>query len=275
MFSTLFEKLKKLTRSCITEEELRIAWTTSFSDIGIEFKAERDRNDLSHNQVIIELKNKGFFKGSIASQKFKEAVNDRLYKYITRKAKIEGIPEGDYTGIATDGDHIVFCYVQNGIIRHQDLMPLSLMSVTKVAKCLRSDGRRALTSINLIDDFGHNSPVGIKLMGALSNELSQHFLDTENNKIKMLFKEWQSLFGQVSNLTNEQVLKINKQLNFSIPNIKDESVSGLLFVIHTYNALIMKLLGAEIVSYLDLTQYKDFCGNLASADDGRLLKILE
>lgn len=259
----------------MTEEEIRIAWTTSFSEIGIEFKAERDRNDLSHNQVIIELKNKGFFKGSITSQKFKEAVDDRLYKYITRKAKAEGIPAGDYTGIATDGDHIVFCYVQNGVIRHQDLMPLSLASVTKVAKCLMSDERRALTSINLIDDFGHNSSVGIKLMGALSNELSQHFLDTDNNKIKMLFKEWQSLFGQVSDLTNEQILKIKKQLNFPIPNIKDESVSGLLFVIHTYNALIMKLLGAEIVSFLDLTQYKDFCGNLASEDDDRLLKILE
>ncbi|TOG81337.1 hypothetical protein CGI92_25920, partial [Vibrio parahaemolyticus] len=49
---------------------------------------------------------------------------------------------------------------------------------------------------------------------------------------------------------------------------------GALFVTHTYNALIMKLLGAELVSYLDLTQYKDFCGNLASLENEKLLATI-
>ncbi|MBE4026434.1 hypothetical protein HJ128_24655, partial [Vibrio parahaemolyticus] len=82
---------------------------------------------------------------------------------------------------------------------------------------------------------------------ALSKELSLHFNDKENNKIKMLFKEWQTLFGQVSGLTSEQVKKISKQIGFEKPEMADESVSGSLFVIHTYNALVMKLLGAELV----------------------------
>lgn len=55
---------------------LRIAWTTTFDSVGIEFHAERDKNDLVRNQVIIELKNKGNFKGRTTSPDFKNAVYD-------------------------------------------------------------------------------------------------------------------------------------------------------------------------------------------------------
>lgn len=275
MYTELYEKLKELTNDCRLEEELRIAWTTAFSTVDIKFHAERDRNDLLHNQVIIELKNKGLFGGRTTSQAFKNAVYDRLQKYIKRRAVAEGLTEEEYTGIATDGDHIVFCFIKNGEITHHDLMPLSEVSVTKVMKALLSDKRRALTTQNLVEDFGHTSSVGRRLMSSLSKELSLHFQSEENNKIKMLFREWQSLFGQVSGLTHEQIEKITKQVGFATPKMGTESVSGLLFVIHTYNALVMKLLGAELVSYLDLTQYKDFCGNLASLDEDDLFLTIQ
>lgn len=275
MYAELYEQLKERSKNCALEEELRIAWTTTFDSVGIEFHAERDKNDLVRNQVIIELKNKGYFKGRTTSPDFKNAVYDRLDKYIKRRAKAEGLSQEEYTGIATDGDHIVFCFMKDDKITHQDLMPLSEVSVTKVLKALQSNKRRALTKQNLIEDFGHTSSVGRRLMDALSKELSLHFNDKKNNKIKMLFKEWQTLFGQVSGLTSEQVKKISKQIGFETPEMADESVSGSLFVIHTYNALVMKLLGAELVSYLELTQYKDFCGNLASLPDDELLKTIE
>ncbi|EIA1766334.1 N-6 DNA methylase [Vibrio parahaemolyticus] len=274
MYVTLYEQLKELSKDCASEEELRIAWTTAFSSVGIQFQAERDKNDLLLNQVIIELKNKGLFGGRTSSSAFKNAVYDRLQKYITRRAKAEGLSQEEYTGIATDGEHIVFCFMKNGKITHQDLMPLSEVSVTKVLKALKSDQRRALTTSNLIEDFGHRSSVGQRLMSALSNELSLHFNDSKNNKIKMLFREWQTLFGQVSGLTRDQIERITKQVGFQLPDMKNESVSGALFVTHTYNALIMKLLGAELVSYLDLTQYKDFCGNLASLENEKLLATI-
>lgn len=207
MYTELYEQLKERSKNCALEEELRIAWTTTFDSVGIEFHAERDRNDLVRNQVIIELKNKGYFKGRTTSPDFKNAVYDRLYKYIKRRAKAEGLSQEEYTGIATDGDHIVFCFMKDDKITHQDLMPLSEVSVTKVLKALQSNKRRALTKQNLIEDFGHTSSVGRRLMTALSKELSLHFNDKENNKIKMLFKEWQTLFGQVSGLTSEQVKK--------------------------------------------------------------------
>ena len=274
MHTDLYTKLKELSKNCKLEEELRIAWTTAFSSVGITFHAERDKNDLLHNQVIIELKNKGLFSGRAESVAFKNAVYDRLKKYIARRAEQEGIPQEDYTGIATDGEHIAFCYMKGGKITHQGLMPLSEVSVTKALRALQSSQRRALTRDNLIEDFGHTSSVGRRLMSSLARELTWHFNSQENNKIKMLFKEWQTLFGQVSGLAQDKVRKISKQIGFDIPDMQEDSVSGALFVIHTYNALVMKMLGAELVSYLDLTQYRDFCGNLASLEGDDFLETI-
>ncbi|MBA6287759.1 Eco57I restriction-modification methylase domain-containing protein [Colwellia sp. MB3u-4] len=275
MYSELYKELEEKSRDCVTEEEVRLAWSNTFSKmLGIHFKAERDRNDASYNQIIIEFKNKGLFRGRAGSEKFNEAVYDRLYKYILRKSKAEGIEQGEYTGIASDGDHIVFCYMKDDKIYHQDLMPLNEVSVTKVAKALLNDTRRALTTTNLVEDFGHNSKVGTQLMGALSKELTEHFNNENNNKIKMLFEEWKTLFGQISNLSPAQIEQIKKSLKFDIPDIGENSIPGVLFIIHTYNALVMKLLGAEIVSYLNLTQYKDFCENLANQSDDNIINTL-
>jgi hypothetical protein len=275
MYCDLYKELEEKSRDCITEEEVRLAWSNTFSKmLGINFKAERDHNDASYNQIIIEFKNKGMFKGKAGSAKFNEAIHDRLHKYILRKSKNEGLDQGEYTGIASDGDHIVFCYMKDDKIYHQDLMPLNEVSVTKVAKALLTNTRRALTTTNLVEDFGHNSKVGTLLMGALSKELTGHFNDKNNNKIKMLFEEWKTLFGQISNLSTSQIEQIKKSLKFDIPNIGENSIPGVLFIIHTYNALIMKLLGAEIVSYLNLTQYNDFCENLANQSNDNIIDTL-
>ena len=117
--SSLFTKLKRDSHNWANEEEVRKSWLKHIeNELGIVFQAERERNDASYNQVIIEFKDKGLFKGSPASASFKEAINDRLDKYIVRRAKSEGLAPEDYIGIATDGDHICFAFHKNGTITH-------------------------------------------------------------------------------------------------------------------------------------------------------------
>ena len=275
-FIDLYNKLEQDRHNWKTEEEVRKDWLKHLENtLKIKFTAERSRNDASYNPVIIEFKNKGFFNGKEGSPKYREAIYERLKPYIIKKAKNEGLSVSEYTGIATDGDHIVFAYVVDNEIYPQDFMPYNEASITKVALSLKYNKRRALTTENLIEDFGHYSLSGIQLMQALSNELTLHFKDISNNKIKMLFEEWRTLFGQIANLSSAQISQIKKVLQFPLPQIGRASIPGVLFVIHTYNALIMKLLGAEIVSYYGLTQYKDFCENLAVKDDNTLLLTLK
>lgn len=273
--TSLFMKLKKDSHNWANEEEVRKSWFKHIeNELGISFHAERGRNDASHNQVIIEFKDKGLFKGSITSAAFKEAVYDRLYKYIVRRAKAEGLPPEEYIGIATDGDHVCFAFYKDGKIAHRNLLPLNEASVALVAQACRDSKRRAVTADNLVEDFGHEAEIGHAMMAALAGELEKHLKAAGNNKVKMLFEEWRALFGQVADLSAAQADDIRKQIPISMALSKSNSVAILLFTIHTYNAFMMKLLAAEIVAEYRLTAHPDFCEHLLGYDDDQLLERL-
>jgi len=276
MYKDLFEKLQTQKSHWKNEEEVRQGWIIALTDaLKINFHAERGKKDSSYNNVVIEFKDKGLFKGKITSPSFKEAIYKRLLPYIIKTAKEESIDQSDYIGIAIDGDHICFAQVQNDQIEHGHLLPLSEVSVNMVATALKDSFRRTLIAENLIEDFGHSSVCGIKIMTAFADALSKSINDTNNNKTKMLFEEWRTLFGQVADLSTEQVESINKTLQFRINAKKNDKIPAALFVIHTFNSLIIKLLAAEIISTHKLTSYQYFAQNLSIESDELIIKRLD
>jgi hypothetical protein len=274
--SSLYENLKKESHNWANEEEVRKGWLKYIeNDLGITFHAERGRNDASYNQIIIEFKDRGLFKGSTTSSAFKEAIFDRLNKYIPRRAKAEGIPPEDYIGIAIDGVHICFAFMKDGKITHRNLLPFNAASVALVAQACFDSKRRAVTAENLVEDFGHQAKIGNALMASMVALLERQLTKAGNNKIKLLFEEWRSLFAQVADLSKAQETEIRKHIPFS-PNLPTaDVVAAALFVIHTYNAFVMKLLAAEIIAQYGLTAYPDFCEQLLSYDDDKLLEVLD
>ncbi len=274
-YYSLYQGLNNDRPHWANEEEVRKSWLKHLEiELGVTFHAERARNDASYNQVIIEFKDKGLFRGSITSPAFKEAIFERLNKYISRRSKSEGIAPEDYIGIAIDGDHIAFAFFKGGSIHHRNLLPFNEASVSLVAQACKDAKRRAVTAENLVEDFGHNSKVGKTLMAALSHELQNHLHDEDNNKTKMLFEEWRSLFGQVADLSAAQAKEIQRHVPLKIDTDAEWRVAGILFVIHTYNAFVMKMLAAEIVSEYGLTAHSDFCEHLLGYDDNALLDRL-
>lgn len=275
MVETLFRKLSKDRPHWGTEEEVRKGWLKHLeNELRIVFHAERGRNDASYNQVIIEFKDKGLFKGNIKSASFKEAIYDRLAKYIPARAKAEGIPKEEYIGIAIDGDHVCFSFWHSGSISHRNLLPFNEYSVELVAQACRDAKRRAVTAENLVEDFGHASSVGANFMDALAFELGAHLTRQGNNRVRMLFEEWRTLFGQVADLTRAQEEAIRKAVPLAAYLPSKDAVAGLLFVVHTYNAFVMKMLAAEIVSEHGLSAYPNFCEHLLGLEDGDLLTRL-
>ncbi|WP_273729127.1 Eco57I restriction-modification methylase domain-containing protein [Brucella gallinifaecis] len=273
--SILFDNLKKDRHSWSNEEELRKSWLKHIeNDLGMTFHAERGRNDASYNQVIIEFKGPGFFKGSMKSASFIEAIDDRLFKYIRARAKSEGIPEEDYIGIAIDGDHICFAFMRDGKIVPRNLLPFNPASVELVAQACLDSKRRAVTAENLVEDFGHAAQIGNAMMASLVALLEKQLTAPGNNKIKLLFEEWRTLFGQVADLSAAQAAEIRKSIPFSPKLPPRDMVAAALFAIHTYNAFVMKMLAAEIVAQYGLTAYRDFCEHLLGQDDAQLLYLL-
>ncbi|WP_020176965.1 Eco57I restriction-modification methylase domain-containing protein [Methyloferula stellata] len=274
--SPLFTKLKKDSHNWANEEEVRKSWLKHIeNELGIAFHAERGRNDASYNQVIIEFKDKGLFRGSTASPAFREAIYDRLHKYIPRRAKEEGLAPEDYIGIATDGDHICFAFYKDGQIVARNLLPFNAASISLVAQACADSKRRAVTADNLVEDFGHEAEIGHGMMQVLSAELAAHVKAGGNNKIKMLFEEWRTLFGQVADLSAAQATAIQRQIPMMADLPNNDAVAALLFTIHTYNAFLMKLLAAEIVAEYKLTAHPDFCEHLLGYEDDELLRSLD
>src|SRR5690606_7052875 len=93
-FKTIERKRRKPWHG---EEEVRLAWVSALEEAtGLDFDAERQKRDSSYNNVVIEFKGPGLFKGSASSSKFKEATDKRLLPYIQRLSTQEGLPEADY-----------------------------------------------------------------------------------------------------------------------------------------------------------------------------------
>ncbi|BEM74897.1 SAM-dependent methyltransferase [Serratia marcescens] len=258
------------------EEEVRFAWNKALEDAtGLHLFAERERNDASYNHVIIEYKAPGLFNGKKNSPAFLNATSERLLPYILKKAAQTKIPESDFIGIAIDGEHICFAQVIDGNINTQHLMPFSPESVEMVVDALRSDTRKSLTTENLLADFGHGSANARAFMQQLADGLRQQLDASGNNKIKMLFAEWRTLYGQVADLSTLQVEAIAKELKFTWFGSPSDSISARLFVLHTYNSMLIKLLAAEIVSAHGLTSTAQPAQSMAALkNDAQMLEFL-
>lgn len=258
------------------EEEVRFAWNKALEDAtGLHLFAERDRNDASYNHVIIEYKAPGYFNGSKDSAAFKNATIERLLPYILKKSAQTKIPESDFIGIAIDGEHICFAQVIDGDITTQHLMPFSPASVEMVVDALRSDTRKGLTTENLLADFGHGSANARAFMQQLSDGLAQQLALDGNNKLKMLFAEWRTLYGQVADLSILQAEAIAKELKFGWSGSPVDSISARLFILHTYNSMLIKLLAAEIVSAHGLTSTAQPAQSMAALkNDAQMLGFL-
>lgn len=262
--------------SWANEEEVRHGWLKHFeNELNIRFNKERDYNDASYNQVIFEFKGPNMFRGRSESPAFQEAIFDQLGKYIRRKSLNEGIAPEEYIGIATDGYHICFAFLKEQVMNPRNLLPVDLMSVTLTIQALDTARRRAFTAENLLEDFGHSSPVSRILMHGLGHELQACLIDQKHNRVKMLFEEWRALFGQVADLSAAQSKDILKQVPISVALPPKDALAGILYVIHTYHALVMKLLAAEILTEFDFTSHKDFCEYLLGQTDASLLETLQ
>lgn len=270
--SPTYLKLQQQTSNATNEEEIRLAWVRALEEAsGVAFDAERGKRDLSYNNVVIEFKNLGKFNGKISSPAFREAMEERLLPYIIHAAKNDHVDERDYIGIAIDGKHLAFAQVVEGEIRPQHLLPVSPTTFGMVVEACRKSFRRAVTARNLIEDFGHESARGLALMRALADGLSRALQSGGNKKIRMLFEEWRTLYGQVADLSKEQLKDVNGTLRFSYSGNTDDDIPARLFVIHTFDSLLIKLLAAEILAAHGLTSGTGFAEELATIDDDSVL----
>ncbi|MDP8206173.1 MAG: N-6 DNA methylase [Candidatus Electryonea clarkiae] len=240
-----------------SEEDIRIACTKLIDEFiqkaGLQIRGRHEyglaggRVDSKYGGVVIEYKDpKGA--GKIIEDKDAPGVK-AVVKQIKKRFKDlneqENVEYEKIFGVGCDGDTFVFIRQKGGKLDVEDPLPVTKYTVQRLLRALVSLGARGLsfTPENLTDHFGADSESaqeGIRLIHDVIK-------DTENPKAQTFFRQWQILFGEVCGYDiHGQSAKINKLAKHYV--IIDPNPAELLFAVHTYYAIFMKMLAAEIVS---------------------------
>jgi len=262
--SIIANRLQSRISSAANETEVRDRFCSELRPYSrFDFRLERGNSDARLNNVIIEFKARGLFAGKTSNSKFHEAYEQLVTQYIPRQANNEGKPLHDYIGVAIDGKHYAFVFFErNGTHRHTVLSPLDAEGLYPLVNALQSDKRRAFTAENLLEDFGSDSQLARALLTDLYRHLDKQ-LQSSESKTHKLFEEWKRLFAQTTNLSELGKVRIEGFLNeLQIPHPFD--YTRFLFTLHTYNALLLKLIAAEVVATIRFVGYSGFAARVTA-----------
>jgi len=195
------------------------------------------RADALYGHLIIEYERPKTFDSRSGFEKAVEQVKS----YIVAHAEVEArFPR--YFGVVLDGYKIGFVRYREAIkgFESKDPFEVNKNTVAKLIEAIIGLRRKALGAEELLKDFGPESSAAREAIKAFYNKLLRATPRTE-----MLFEDWRRVFSQVCAYSPDKIRGLEEVYGFKRGEADTEK---LLFALHTYYALIMKLLAAEVAS---------------------------
>ncbi|MFX0067191.1 MAG: class I SAM-dependent DNA methyltransferase, partial [Candidatus Hermodarchaeota archaeon] len=141
--------------------------------------------------------------------------------------------------------------------------------------------QKKLSADELFKDFGPTNKLALTAINIFYNKLTI----TKNAKTKLSFENWNKLFSRITGYDRERLQELNEFYNTA-----EKDLTKFLFSIHTYCALVMKLLAGELAylygdgeyfeSYLteletsSMRALDEFRSSLSDLEQGRIFKSL-
>jgi hypothetical protein len=163
--------------------------------------------------------------------------------YIIEQAKTEeSYPR--YFGTVLDGLKIGFLRFRGRDKQWivQGPYDINAATILRLVEAIRGLVRKPLDVGLLLADFGPESLLAAKVVRTLYYKVA----NWRSPRTDMLFTDWKKVFSQVCSYSPEKLAGLEQRYDLS-GNIDPEKV---LFAVHTYYALIMKLLAAEVAVLL-------------------------
>src|ERR1051325_3581356 len=106
---------------------------------------------------------------------------------------------------------------------------------------------KPLSPEHLVNDFGVRAPLAQAGVGALYEAISA----TDQPQALCCFNQWKRLYGEVCGYDLDQHSNQMKRLSggYGIKSGRGFKPAELLFAVHSYYAIFLKLLAAEIVAF--------------------------
>ena len=247
------------------------------------------RADAIYGGVYLEYKRPGRLESPTTRT---EAVH-QVEEYLEGAATVgDAARQPRLVGVVLDGRHIVFVrargprssaldYYHPGAATAEAGSPWSVSepllitreSVGQLLHYLRALDREPLSAEALARAYGPASAIGPALVGALYRRLvtsNQPLVDT-------LFREWDRIFGIVYGQDTARAAQSAAALG-QLYGVASPDLKRLFFAVHTYYALVMKLLAVEVASLQQGTYITSFVDEVEGLDDAafdRKLTALE
>lgn len=273
--SAIRARLAKEVKDCTSEEDLRISMEIILREVlpdlptpkyetGVQTSEFKGRADAVHHGLVIEYEKPG----SMSKAAHRDHAVQQACDYLTgfalgEQGKLQ--KHGDQpvssepivysqeqeerlaanVGLATDGHTFVFIRRQ-GKKWVPDDRQLNDDTVEKLLIWLRATVRKDLSPENLIADFGPETEIAADVVGVFS-ELVQ---SGKHAKANVIFEEWKLIFGIVygtEQLQRGKATDETKALKSAYQIKAGEEFPVILFAVHTYYALLMKMLATEVI----------------------------
>jgi hypothetical protein len=220
-------------------------------------QVDSTRPDSLFGHVVLDYKAPHLLSAVIEFAKAKQQIGDYLDSVSGGDHLVEA---QKWAGILWDGSSIAFCHSNGRTWLWTELYPISESSLLTLIGNYRALQRKALTASMLAYSFGKNSDVARTVVTTMCSHLSK-----PRHRTTMLFREWKRLFEQVSTYGLDQLPAL-KQWAKSL-GIATKDASPILFAIHSYYALVVKLLTSELLAAVNPASMRSLCETIANAKD--------
>ncbi|HNQ23311.1 MAG TPA: N-6 DNA methylase [Phycisphaerae bacterium] len=253
-------KLRSAAQRAKKEEDVRAVAVAQLAlvarDLNVQIEAQheytllRGQVDSVYGSVFVEYKNPADSAAQLGPQLSSPGtrrVIDQIDRRFADVAAQTGRTGAPMLGIGCDGRYFVFRRFVSGRITAEEPVEVSRWSARRFLWAIFNLGTRgfALTPEFLADDFGSGSNRAREGVSAFSAALQQH---QDEPRVRTFFGQWKTLFGEVCGYDLSNPSRELGVLSEKFAHRGDDPIV-VLFALHTYYALFMKLLAAHVVTY--------------------------
>ncbi|MEM5861324.1 MAG: N-6 DNA methylase, partial [Candidatus Aenigmatarchaeota archaeon] len=189
-----------------------------------------------YGTVILEFK----APGKLENKKEFEKAKKQVKEYIETEA-VTSEYYGRYFGVIIDGFQIAFVRFRKGNWEETEALEINAQTILRLLEAIRGLKRKPIEAKFLLEDFGPESEVSRSTIITLYRAL----LNSKSPRTMVLFDDWKRVFSQVCAYSKEKLEGLTEYYNLKG---KDIDVEKLMFSIHTYYTILMKLLTSEVVT---------------------------
>ncbi len=213
----------------------------------LEYTLASGRADAIFNRLIVEYKQPGKLSDRLSHRATREAV-EQVKRYLTDLARQRRLEKARLAGIVTDGDYIIFVRYLGGSVREEGPVKVGPESLEKMLRWLAGLASGIpLTAENLSLDFSIEQLRTQNILRAMMEGLSRSLREAPAGMVARLFEQWRLFFSESIDYTEafggrklEPLKKWTRQAGLTIHT--PEEAERFFFVLHTYFALLVKLL---------------------------------